>query len=114
MKTNLKHYREQAGLSQQQMADRLGVKYRTYGSWERGEVTFDVKQLCCCADILDCSTDAILDRRIRTVFSDPRQEELNQYWETCDESRRNRIVEIARDSMIAQSRELTGLSASDG
>lgn len=97
MKLNLSSVRIRAGLSQQDMADALGIKKRTYGSWERGEVTFNAAQLVECARILDCSTDEILGREIPVNFSDPREAELHRVWRGLDVERQDRLLANAHD-----------------
>lgn len=97
MKLNLASIRNRAGLSQQNMADALGIKKRTYGSWERGEVTFNAAQLVECARILDCSTDEILGHEVPAHFSDPREAELHRVWRGLNVERQDRLLAEARD-----------------
>ena len=105
MQTNLGPLRKRAGLSQQDMADRIGVKKRTYASWERGEVTFSASQLVDCARVLDCSTDEILGLEIRTEFADPREAELHRVWRGLDIERQDRLLATAQDLELAKRNE---------
>lgn len=89
--------RKRIGISQQEMADRLGVKKRTYGSWEREEVTFNASQLVDCARVLDCSTDEIMGHEVPTEFSDPREAELHRVWRGLDVERQDRLLATAHD-----------------
>ena len=93
--------RKRAGMSQQQFADALNIKVRTYGSWERGEVMMNVAQLVDCARILDCSTDEILGLPIEHEFSDPREAELHRVWRGLDVERQDRLLANARDMELA-------------
>lgn len=58
---NLKKARINAGLSQNQMADLLGVKTRTYGSYERGERDVNTSFLRNFCNALKISSSEILD-----------------------------------------------------
>jgi transcriptional regulator with XRE-family HTH domain len=52
--------REQAGLSQQQLADRLGFTQRAYAHWERNRVALRAEQLLKLAEALNVSTDDLV------------------------------------------------------
>ena len=57
--------RELAGLSQQQMADRLGLSQRAYAYWERNSVALRPEQLLKLADILEVSVEELLNATIQ-------------------------------------------------
>lgn len=105
MEMKLGTIRKRVGLSQKQMADAVNVKLRTYGSWERGEVSINVTQLVACAKVLDCSTDEILGLPIQTSFSDPREAELHRVWRGLDVERQDRLLATAQDLELAKSNE---------
>jgi len=52
--------REQAGLSQQQLADRLGLTQRAYAHWERNPVALRPDQLLSLAQTLNVSVDDLV------------------------------------------------------
>lgn len=54
--------RLEAGLTQQQLAERLGVSQRVITHWERQPVALRPDQLTALADALTVSTDALLGR----------------------------------------------------
>ncbi len=85
-----------AGLSQQDMADALGIKKRTYGSWEREEVSLTLKQAYDCAVILNCSIDAIAGYAPPVSYADPAQEALNRYYECMNSQGRDALVQSAK------------------
>lgn len=95
MELQLQKLRKAAGLSQQDMADALGVKKRTYGSWERGEVTMSFPQAIACARILGCTTDAIAGLE-NERFADSSQSQLNNYFQSMDDAGKAAITETAR------------------
>lgn len=55
--------REQAGLSQAQVADKLGISPRAYGFWEREPVALRPEQLTTLAQVLGTTADALLGLR---------------------------------------------------
>jgi len=54
--------REQAGLSQAQVAERLGISTRAYAFWEREPVALKAEQLSDLADALAVTADFLLGR----------------------------------------------------
>jgi transcriptional regulator with XRE-family HTH domain len=52
--------REQAGLSQQQLAERLGLTQRAYAHWERNPVALRPDQLLNLAQTLNVSVDELV------------------------------------------------------
>lgn len=58
----LKKMRKERNLTQDKLADNLGITCRTYGSWERGEHEPDFRALIKIADFYGVSTDYLLGR----------------------------------------------------
>lgn len=54
--------REAAGLSQQQLADKIGVNQQMIAYWERRSVTLRPDQLSSLADTLNTSVDSLLGK----------------------------------------------------
>lgn len=104
MELHLQRIRKAKGISQQEMADKVGVKKRTYGSWERGEANMSLAQAYDCAVALDCSIDEIAGHDLPQAYSDPRQAELNRCWESSTPQRQDALLMTARD-FAASSRE---------
>lgn len=96
MDLQLKRFRNLRGLSQDEMAERLGVKTSRYGTWERGECTMSFPQAIACAEILGCTTDELAGRKPVRSFADPDQAALNGYFESMNERGRSALVESAR------------------
>lgn len=95
MELQLQKMRKRKGLSQQQMADALGIKKRTYGSWERQEVSLSLEQAYDCAVILGCSIDSIAGYEPPVSYSDPGQEMLNECWESMNTKGRSALLNSA-------------------
>ena len=77
--------REEAGLTQAQVAEKLGISPRAYAFWEREPVALKAEQLATLADTLGISADQLLGReepkrrgsgpagKLRTVFEQASQ-----------------------------------------
>ncbi len=65
----LKRQREKVGLSQQRLADRLGVSQATVGMWESGKREPNFAMLCTLADFFSVSTDTLLGHRSASQVS---------------------------------------------
>jgi len=55
--------REEQGLSQKQMSQRLGIKQQSYAAWERRAVALKPEQLAQLAEILEVPLDALVGRK---------------------------------------------------
>ena len=108
MELQMQRLRKLQHLSQQEIADRIGEKVRTYGSWERGEVMLNLEQACRCADVLRCTLDELAGRAAPQTFSDPRQAELNRCWNATDEARQATVLQVARDAAGASGSRQAG------
>lgn len=60
---NLRRARETLGLSQEDVAKRIGVAQQTYSAFERGLKTPSVAVLMALADVLGATTDELLGRK---------------------------------------------------
>lgn len=65
--TNIRKYREElkdgSRLSQEQLAEKIGVTFQAVSSWERDEYLPEMGNLIKLAEVLDVSLDAIVDDR---------------------------------------------------
>ena len=59
---NLRSLREEAGLTQQDFADRLQTTQRKVSYWESGKVEPDLENLWRLADFFDTSVDDLIGR----------------------------------------------------
>ena len=73
----LKELRIQHGISQGDLADKLGYKQGTISQWESGKRLIDVETLIALADFYGVSTDYILERPTKEVGQeDPLQNKM--------------------------------------
>lgn len=103
--TRLHQLREQHGLSQAQLAERLGVSTRAYAFWEREPVSLKPEQLTRLADVLGISTDFLLGKengparkggpigKVRRVFEEVSRLRPNQ---------QKKIVEVVETLIAGQ------------
>lgn len=113
MEIQLGRIRKCAGLSQSKMAEAVGVKVRTYGSWERGEVTMNATQLVDCARVLDCSTDEILGMPTNQYFADPREAELHAVWKGLSSKGKDHVLHHAKAEQALERGETESVERSN-
>ena len=99
MGNHLKELRKKRGLNQKEVAEKLVVDWHTYGSWEREEAMISLEQACNYAVALDCSTDEIAGRPLRSSseFSDPHEAELRRCYRSCDHDRQDLLLDTTRN-----------------
>ena len=104
MEINLQRIRKLRKMSQSEVAKALGVKVRTYGSWERGEAMLNLEQAFNCAVVLDCTIDEIagLDRaRLRSP--DPRRRAMIESYDALTDDGKTlaseMVASVARDPL---------------
>lgn len=104
MEIHLQEIRKRRKLSQGDVADALGVKVRTYGSWERGEAMLNLEQAFNCAVVLGCTIDEIagLDRE-RLRSPDPRRQSMLDSYDALTEDGKTlaseMVASVARDPL---------------
>ncbi|MBQ8696285.1 MAG: helix-turn-helix transcriptional regulator [Clostridia bacterium] len=54
---NIQHYRRRQGLTQHQLARRIGVTYQAISKWETGKSTPDIALLPELARVFECRID---------------------------------------------------------
>lgn len=100
MNLQLKRLRKEAGYKKiADIAKALGVKERTYASWEREEVGLSMAQACDIADLLDCTLDELAGRWEYVKeprYSDPRQAALNGHYSALNDEGKDDLVKFAK------------------
>ena len=64
--TNIKSLREERKLTQEQVAESLGVTFQAVSSWERDEYKPDTGKLIKLAELFDVSVSAIAEEKRKT------------------------------------------------
>ena len=55
--TNILKYRKKSGLSQEELANKLGITFQAVSKWENAKAAPDVTFLPCMAEVFECSID---------------------------------------------------------
>ena len=63
---NILKYRKKSGLSQEELANKLGVTFQAVSKWENAKAAPDITFLPIMADIFDCYIDELFSREIKT------------------------------------------------
>ena len=61
--TNLRHLREERGLTQEQVADKMDVTFQAVSAWERDEYKPDIDKLIRLAELYDVSVSALVEEK---------------------------------------------------
>ena len=101
----IKRMREVAGLSQQDVADALGIAIRRYGGWEREEREINLRDAILLADLFGCTLDELAGRDwpSPTLTSDERA--LVERFREADDRGRGAIIDTAERESEASRRE---------
>lgn len=67
---NIQKYRKKSGLTQEELAGKLGVTFQAVSKWENGRSAPDIMFLPKMADIFGCSIDEIFSRSIDMSWDD--------------------------------------------
>ena len=116
MALQLKSLRKAAGMTQGELAQRLGVDISTIGNWERGKTQMDVVQLCAVVDLLGCTPNDLLGwwedhPRPREGFADNRQTAMNAAFSSLSETGKNAALGAVKGIEAAETAQV---EAGDG
>lgn len=75
----LKELRAEKGISQQQLAIRLGVSRSTVAMWETGKSVPDAITLNAIADYFQCTIDRLMGREEKSDFGKEKEKESSQF-----------------------------------
>ena len=72
--------RKKSGLSQEQLADKLGLSRQAVSKWERAEASPDTDNLICLAKLYNVSLDDLLssDESIDDIAKETKEREKNK------------------------------------
>ena len=100
MASKMKEIRQSKGLSQKEIAAKLDMPVRTYGSYERGERSLSLDVAAEIADVLDVTIDQLLGRESYISPSEERRRyEFSRY--------RHNLKEIGEKLNPAQQMEVS-------
>ncbi len=58
----IKQLREERGLSQRALAQKIGASFKAVNFWENGKVEPSAKYICALSDVFECTCDYLLGR----------------------------------------------------
>lgn len=64
---NLKLYRKQSGMTQEQVAEKLGVSRQAVAKWENGESLPDIENIIALSDLYGTSVDYLVRNMTRLI-----------------------------------------------
>ena len=102
MELQLERIRKSRGIKQAEMARKLSslmgkeIKTRTYGSWERQEVTMNLEQAYYCAVALDCTIDEIAGRKVLYTYIDMRKQRMNEAYDCLSDQEKETMSKVVQ------------------
>ncbi len=78
---NIRHFREAAGLSQEALAEKLGVTRQAVSNWELGKTEPDIETLHRIADVLGVTIEEIIygyERKTTVIHNHPVTERVEK------------------------------------
>lgn len=87
--------REAKGLSQAQMADKLGLAQQSYAAWERRNVALRADQLQQLAEILDVGVEQLLGHAAKPARAAGPVGKLRQVFESASKLPRHQQAKVA-------------------
>ena len=103
MQLQLKSVRKENGISQSELAKRLGIDIKTIGNWERGKTLPNIEQIWNCAVALGSTPNDLMGWYIDhpqkvTQHIDPEHAELVGCYDQCTDDRKDSLMRQARDA----------------
>lgn len=115
MNLQLQRLRKLAGFKRQSdFAKAAGIPERRYASWERGEAMMNLAQACQCCDVLGCSLDELAGREAPHLYTDRRQETLNEDFARLDDEGKDAAMAAVRGIASMQAEKSVSRPRSDG
>lgn len=115
MTSKMKQIREQKGLGQKEVAARLNMPVRTYGSYERGERTLSLDIAAQIADVFEVTIDELMNREYTVPVLTLNWEErtLVRLYRNMSEAQKNALMEVARSMAIGNEKSGDGNSCDE-
>lgn len=95
MNLQMKSLRIRCGLKQEEIAERLQMPVRRYGSYERQERTLSLEDACAVADVLGCTLDELAGR-VWTGAQDDGERELVECYRASTPAQKSALMHQAK------------------
>lgn len=90
---NIKRLRRERDLTQEEVANHLGISFQSISKWERGDGYPDITLLPSLANYFDISVDELIG--MDEIALSRKYDEINQNWEEKREAAREALEPIA-------------------
>ena len=101
---NIYILRKQKGLTQEQLAEIMGVSYQAVSKWENEKSLPEASILPLLADTLGCSIDMLFSRQNDVLIGNLKEITIEMLASLASlEEKKRRILEIARDGKVDES-----------
>lgn len=109
----IKAMRQRKGLTQQEVADYLGIKKPRYGDWERETREINLRDAIRLADLFGCTLDELANHHVDSAFSSlsPEERRLLDAYKTANAQGRAAIDAVAGASSGVGQERPPGVSA---
>ncbi|MBO5092617.1 MAG: helix-turn-helix domain-containing protein [Clostridia bacterium] len=101
---NIYNFRKQKGLTQEKLAEIMGVSYQAVSKWENEKSLPDVYVLPLLAKTFGCSIDALFSHQNDALIGNLKEITIEMLASIVSlEEKKRRILEIARDGKVDES-----------
>lgn len=101
---NIYNFRKQKGLTQEKLAEIMGVSYQAVSKWENEKSLPDVSVLPLLAKTFGCSIDALFSHQNDVLIGNLKEITIEMLASLVSlEEKKRRILEIARDGKVDES-----------
>lgn len=110
-RNRIKELRKDHRLTQDDLAEYMGVTRTQVSKWERGEQTFNNEQAWRLAGIFHCRPGDLFEKppeKPRTPPSDPRLDEIAKLWPSLDEGTRAALFRVGEAAKLTQKSRRSG------
>ena len=102
--SNLKIYRVKSGMTQEELAEKVGVSRQAVAKWERGESSPDIETCVALADIFGTSVDIL----VRNMLAPAKTDEEGKHFFGV-----SKLNDKGQITLPAECRRVFGLKAGD-
>lgn len=89
---------ESRNMTQEELADKLGVSRRSVGKWVRNESFPRLDNLINAASVLGCAVHDLFVIDADLDYEDPAKSELTDCYDACTPERKEKLLDAARDA----------------
>ena len=94
----ISEYRKLKGISQKDLAEKLGISAGNLCEWEKGRIEPSINALIKISELLDISVDELIGKENFTANNrqNDKRERVLHYFDLLDEDSQNHLIEIMK------------------